>query len=91
MYLLPVVDGDYWHLPTGLKLMLISRNQGKHEYNTQRTVTWERDALALNGFHERVLFSPCYPLIGPTRNLIFAGQVSFPRAGHIYMYTINSD
>ena len=35
--------------------MSISRNQGKHMYDTKRTVTWERDALALNGFHERVL------------------------------------
>ena len=57
--------------------MPISRNQGKRVYDTQRTVTWERYALALNGFHERVLRSSHYPLIGLTRNLIFAGKVPF--------------
>ena len=57
--------------------MSISRNQGKRVYDTRRTVTWERYALALNGFHERVLHSSRYPLIGLTRNLIFAGKVPF--------------
>ena len=37
--------------------MPISRNQGKRRNDTRRTVTWERDALALDGFHERVLRS----------------------------------
>ena len=46
-------------------------------YDTQRTVTLERYALALNGFHERVLRSSRYLLIGLTRNLIFAGKVPF--------------
>ena len=55
--------------------MPISRNQGKREYDTRRTVTWERYALVLNGFHECVLHSSRYPLIGLTRNLIFAGKV----------------
>ena len=53
--------------------------------DTRRTVTWECYALALNGFHERVLRSSCYLLIGLTRNLIFAGKVPFPRAGHIFI------
>ena len=64
--------------------MPISRNQGKRVYDTRRTVTWELYVLALNGFHERVLRSSCYPPMGLTRNLIFAGKVPFPRAGHIY-------
>ena len=55
-------------------------------YDTRRTVTWERYALVLNGFHERVLRSLRYMLIDLTRNLIFAGKVPFPRAGHIYNY-----
>ena len=62
---------------------MLIRNQGKREYDTLRTVTWEHDALALNGFHERVLRSSRYPLIGLTRCLIFVGKVSFPRARHI--------
>ena len=49
----------------------------KRMNDTLRTVTWERDALALNGLHESVLCSSCYPLIGLTRNLIFAGKVPF--------------
>ena len=57
--------------------MPISQNQGKRGNDTRRTVTWERDVLALDGFHERVLRSLRYPLIGLTRNLIFAGKVSF--------------
>ena len=57
--------------------MPISRNQGKRVYDTRRTVTRERYALALNGFHERVLRSSRYPLIGLTRNLIFVGKVPF--------------
>ena len=57
--------------------MLKSRNQGKRVYDTRRTVTRERYTLALNGFHERVLRSLCYPLIGLTRKLIFAGKVPF--------------
>ena len=57
--------------------MPISRNQGKRVYDTRKTVTLERYVLALNGFQERVLRSSCYPLIGLTRNLIFAGKVPF--------------
>ena len=57
--------------------MPISRNQGKRMHDTQRTVTWERYTLALNGFHERVLRSSRYQLIGLTRNLIFAGKIPF--------------
>ena len=57
-------------------------------YDTRRTVTWERYALVLNGFHERVLRSSRYPLVGLTRNLIFAGKVPFPRAGHILLYSL---
>ena len=37
-----------------------------HVYDTRRTVTWERYALALNGSHERVLCSSRYSLIGLT-------------------------
>ena len=44
-------------------------------YDTRRTVTWERYALALNGFTS--VCSLRYPLIGLTRNLIFAGKVPF--------------
>ena len=67
--------------------MPISRNQGKRVYDTRRTVPWERYALALNGFHERVLPSSRYPLIGLTRNLIFAGKIPFSLSGsHIYIY-----
>ena len=33
-----------------LQTMQISRNQGEREYETRRTVTWEYDALTLNGF-----------------------------------------
>ena len=50
---------------------------GKRVYDTRRTITWERYALVLNGFHECVLRSSRYPLIGLTRNLIFAGKVPF--------------
>ena len=57
--------------------MPISRNQDKRVYDTRRTVTWERYTLALSGFHEHVLCSLRYPLIGLTRNLIFAGKVRF--------------
>ena len=57
--------------------MPISQNRGKRMYDTQRTVTWERYALALNGFHECVLCSSRYPLIGLTRNRMFAGKVPF--------------
>ena len=57
--------------------MPISRNKGKRMYDTPRTVTWERNALTLNDFHERVLRSSCYPLIGLTCKLIFAGKVPF--------------
>ena len=38
----------------------------------------------LNGFHEHVLRSSRYLLIGLTRNVIFAGRSPFPRAGHIF-------
>ena len=65
--------------------MPISRNRGKRVYDTRRTVTWECYVLVLNGFHERVLRSSHYPLIGLTRNLIFAGKVPFPRVGHLYI------
>ena len=64
--------------------MSISRNQGKRVYDTRKTVTWEHYMLALHGFHECVLHSSRYPLIGLTRNLIFAGK-PFPRAGHIFI------
>ena len=57
--------------------MPISRNQGKRVFDTRRIVIWERYALELNGFHECVLRSLRYPLIGLTRNLIFAGKVPF--------------
>ena len=57
--------------------MPISRNRGKRVYDTRRPVTWERYALSLNFFHERVVRFSCYPLIGVTRNLIFAGKVPF--------------
>ena len=57
--------------------MPISRNQGKRVYDTRRTVTRERYALALNVFHQRVLCSSRYPLIGLTRNVIFVGKVPF--------------
>ena len=70
--------------------MPISRNQGKCTYDTLRTVTWECYALALNGFHECVLRSSRYPLIGLTRNLIFAGKVPFSQSGsqfHCCKYT----
>ena len=70
--------------------MLISRNKGKREYETQRIVTWERDALALNGFHEHVLHSSRYPLIGLTCNLNLRERFPFPRAGHKF-YFCNSD
>ena len=40
--------------------------------------------LALNGFHQRVLRSLRYRRIGLTRNMIFAGKVPFPRAGHTF-------
>ena len=60
-----------------IEIKPISRNRGKHVYDTRRTVTWERYALALNGFHERVLHSLRYLLIGLTRNLTFAGKVPF--------------
>ena len=46
-------------------------------YDTRRTVTWERYALALNGFHEHVLHSSRYLLIGL--------MSPFPRAGHIFI------
>ena len=57
--------------------MPISQNRGKRVYDTRRTVTWERYVLVLKGFHERVLRSSHYPLIGLTLNLIFAGKVPF--------------
>ena len=47
--------------------MPISPNQGKRVYDTRRTVTWERYVLVSNGFHECVLHSSRYPLIGLTR------------------------
>ena len=53
----------------------------KRVYDTRKTVTWAHYALALNGFHERVLHSSRYPLIGLTRNLIFAGMVPFSLGG----------
>ena len=53
-------------------------------YDTGRTVTLERYALALNGFHECVLRSSHYPLIDLTRKLIFTGRSPFPRAGHVF-------
>ena len=63
------------------------RYVGMCEYDTRRTVTWERYALASNGFHERVLRSSRYPLIGLTRNLIFAGKVLFLERVSIYSFT----
>ena len=59
---------------------IYARNRGKRVYDTRRTVTWECYALALNGFHERVLRSSRYPL---NRNLIFAGKVPFSYGSHI--------
>ena len=56
-------------------------------YDTRRTVTWERYALALNDFHERVLHSKSlrYSLIGLTRNLIFVGKAPFSKSGsHVF-------
>ena len=50
---------------------------GYHKYDAQRTVTWEHDTLGLSGFPEHVLRSLRNPLIGLTRNLIFAGKVPF--------------
>ena len=51
--------------------------QGMRMYDTRRTVTWERYVLAFNSFHECVLHSSHYSLLGLTRNLIFAGKVPF--------------
>ena len=57
--------------------MRISRNQGKREYETRRTVTWERDALALNGFHEHVRRSSRYLLVCLTRKRNLVGNAHF--------------
>ena len=50
---------------------------------TRRTVTWECYTV-----FTRVLRSSRYPLIGLTRNLIFAGRSPFPRAGHTLTHNI---
>ena len=61
--------------------MRTSQNQGKREYETRRTVTWERDALALNCFHEHVRHSSRYLLVCAIG--ILQEMPPFLRAGHI--------
>ena len=54
--------------------------KGSASTKTPRTVTWECDTQALNGFHERVGHSSRYPLVCLTK---FYRKYPFPRVGHI--------
>ena len=48
-------------------------------YDTRRTVAWERDVLALNGFHKHVLYS--FALSADKSNL----QSDFCREGPLFL------